>query len=482
MAETNQSQNADAMKAESRERFSSRLGFILVSAACAIGLGNVWRFPYIVGEYGGAAFVLLYLIFLVILGLPVMIAEFAVGRASQKSAAKAFDVLQPSRKWHWMSWWAYIGNMLLMMFYTTVAGWMLSYTVKSASGAFAGQDSEGVAAVFGGMLANPVELIAWMIVAVAIGFVVCRMGLQKGVERITKFMMLGLLTIMIVLVVRVVTLPGGVDGLEFYLVPDFARLFAGDTSAAQWATFGDAVYAAMGQAFFTLSLGIGSMAIFGSYINKDRSVTGEAIRVGALDTGVALLAGLIIFPACFAFAVQPDSGPSLIFITLPSVFNQMPFGQLWGTLFFIFLSFASISTVIAVFENIISWTMDKWDVSRQRASLQTAILVAILSLPCALGFNILSDITIPAIGDIQSIEDFIVSNNMLPLGSLFFVLFCVTRRGWGWDKFLAEVDTGKGVKFPAWARLWLKFGVPALIIIIFVMGYLPKFAIWLGFV
>ncbi len=463
-----------------RERFGSRLGFILISAGCAIGLGNVWRFPYITGEYGGAAFVLMYLVFLVILGLPVMVMEFAVGRASQKSSALAFDKLQPSGRWHWFSWWGYIGCMVLMMFYTTVGGWMLSFVVKMGTGAFNGLDSAGVAQVFGDMLANPTELIGWMFVVIVLGFLVCSLGLQKGVERITKVMMVCLLAIMAILVVRAVTLPGGLEGLQFYLVPDFSKLFAGATTAEQWATFGDAVYAAMGQAFFTLSLGIAAMEIFGSYIGKERSLTGEALRICGLDTAVALVAGLIIFPACFAFSVQPDSGPGLVFVTLPSVFNQMPMGQLWGALFFVFMSFAALSTIIAVFENLISWSMDKWNWTRSTAVARTAVIVTVLSLPCALGFNVLSGVTIPAIGDIQSIEDFIVSNNMLPLGSLFFVLFCVTRKGWGWDNFLAEADTGKGMKFPAWSRLWLKFGIPALIIVIFVMGYVPKFAIWLG--
>ncbi len=475
-----QSNNAAPVAAPSREHFASRIGFILISAGCAIGLGNVWRFPYITGEYGGAAFVLLYLVFLVILGLPVMVMEFAVGRAAQKSAAQAFDKLQPSRKWHWFSWWGYIGCMVLMMFYATVCGWMLSYVPKMASGVFNGADATTTAGVFSDMLADPAGLIAWMVAAVVIGAVVCGMGLQKGVERITKWMMATLFVVMLALCIRAVTLPGAGEGIAFYLVPDFSRLFAGATPAEQWATFGDAVYAAMGQAFFSLSLGIAAMEIFGSYIGRERSLTGEAISVTALNTVVAILAGLIIFPACFAYGVSPDQGPSLVFVTLPMVFGQMPLGNVWGALFFVFMSFAALSTVIAVFENLISWTIDKWNVSRRRAALITAVLVLVLSLPCALGFNVLSGVTIPAIGDIQSIEDFIVSNNMLPLGSLFFVLFCTTRKGWGWGNFLAEADAGEGVRFPARARLWLKYGIPALILVIFVMGYAPKFAVWLG--
>ncbi len=465
---------------EKRERFASRLGFILISAGCAIGLGNVWRFPYITGEYGGAAFVLLYLIFLVILGLPVMVMEFAVGRASQKSSALAFDELEPKRRFHWFSWWGFIGCMILMMFYTTVAGWMLSYVPKMGSGMFTGADAAGVSSIFSSMLANPSELIGWMVAAVVIGFLVCSLGLQKGVERITKWMMATLFVVMILLCIRSVTLPGAAAGLEFYLVPDFSRLFAGTTLAEQMATFGDAVYAAMGQAFFSLSLGVAAMEIFGSYIGKERSLTGEAFSVTILNTIVAILAGLIIFPACFAYGVAPDQGPSLVFITLPMVFAQMPFGSLWGALFFVFMSFAALSTVIAVFENLISWTMDKFGVSRKRAVLINGAMVLVLSIPCALGFNVLSGAVVPGIGDIQSIEDLIVSNNMLPLGSLIFVLFCTRRYGWGWDNFVKEADQGKGLKFPAWSRIWVTYGIPILIIIIFIMGYVPKFQIWFG--
>ncbi len=466
--------------APQRERFASRLGFILISAGCAIGLGNVWRFPYITGEYGGAAFVLLYLIFLIILGLPVMVMEFAVGRGSQKTAALAFDTLQPSRKWHWFSWWGYIGCMMLMMFYTTVGGWMLNYVVKMGAGTFNGLESDAVAGVFGTMLSNPTELVGWMLVVTILGFLICSLGLQNGVERITKVMMVCLLAIMALLVIRSVTLPGATEGLEFYLVPDFDRLFAGETTGEQLGTFASALYAAMGQAFFTLSLGISSMLVFGSYLGKDRSLTGEAVRIAGLDTVVALVAGLIIFPACFAFGVNPGEGPSLVFITLPSVFNQMPLGQLWGALFFVFLSFAALSTIVAVFENLVGFFMDKFGWERKKSVAVNAILVVLLSLPCALGYNVWSDIQLVGIGDIQSIEDFIVSNNMLPLGALFFVLFCTLKSGWGWENFLAEADAGKGMKFPRWALPWLKYGLPALIIIIFVMGYIPKLAIWFG--
>ena len=461
---------------KNREKFGSRLGSILISAGCAIGRGNVWRFPYITGKYGGAAFVLLYLLFLVILGMPIMVMEFAVGRASQSSCAKSFEKLEPAgTKWHWSKWIGFGGCYLLMMFYTTVSGWMLSYVVKSAAGTFNGLSSEQVGGVFNDMLASPVELIVWMLVAVAIGFLVCSMGLQKGVERVTKWMMAFLFLIMIVLCVRSVTLPGAVEGLKFYLVPDFGKMFENG-----WSSFGEAVYAAMGQSFFTLSLGISAMAIFGSYIGKERRLTGEVVRIGVLDTTVALLAGLIIFPACFAFGVNPGEGPSLVFVTLPSVFNEMWGGRLWGALFFLFMSFAALSTVIAVFENLLSFSMEKWGFSRKKAVAVNAVAVTLLSLPCALGFNLWSGVQIPGIGDIQTIEDFIVSNNLLPIGSLIYLLFCVTRRGWGWDSFLAEANTGKGLRFPAWARLYLKWVLPLLILVIFVMGYVPKIQSWIG--
>lgn len=351
---------------QQREKFASRLGFLLISAGCAIGLGNVWRFPYITGKYGGAAFVLLYLVFLVVLGLPVMVMEFAVGRASQKSCAKSFETLGSGTKWRHFKWWGFGGCYLLMMFYTTVGGWMLSYTVKSAAGAFTGLDSAGVSGVFDAMLANPGEMIGWMLAVVVVGFFVCSLGLQKGVERITKVMMACLFVILMVLCVRSVTLPGAAAGLEFYLVPDFGKMFHGATVAEKWANFGQAVYAAMGQAFFTLSLGISAMAIFGSYIGKERSLTGEAVNIGVLDTTVALLTGLIIFPACFAFGVDPGEGPRLVFITLPSVFEHMPGSRVWGTLFFLFMSFTALSTIIAVFENIISFCMDNWGWARKR--------------------------------------------------------------------------------------------------------------------
>lgn len=465
---------------ENREHFATRIGFLLVAAGCAIGIGNVWRFPFITGQYGGAAFVVLYLVFLVILGLPVMVMEFAVGRASQKSAAHAYDVLEPKGRFHWFSWWAYIGCMILMMFYTVVCGWMLAYIPKLASGMFTGATVEQTAAVFSSMTASPFEMMLWMVVAIALGFIICGIGLQKGVERITKVMMAALFVIMLLLCIRAVTLPGAGEGIAFYLVPDFSRLFAGSTPAEQWGTFGEAVYAAMGQAFFSLSLGIAAMEIFGSRIGRERSLAGEAVNVTVLNTIVAILAGLIIFPACFAYGVQPDSGPSLVFATLPMVFGQMPLGNVWGALFFVLMAFAALSTVVAVFENLVGWTMDKWDMGRGKAVAINLVLVTVLSLPCALGFNVWSDVAIPGIGDIQSIEDFIVSNNMLPLGSLVFVIFCTTELGWGWEGFVKEADAGEGMRFPKQFRLWYKYGIPVLIIVIFVMGYAPKIAAWIG--
>lgn len=464
-----------------RERFGSRLGFILVSAGCAIGLGNVWRFPYITGEYGGAAFVVLYLIFLVIFALPVLVMEFAAGRASQRSIARSYDELEPEGgKWHRFKWVGLAGNYLLMMFYTVVAGWMLAFMVKSAMGEFNGASTEHVASVFGQLLADPVQMTIYMLIIVAIGVITTRAGLKNGVERVTKVMMVALFVVLVALCVRAVTLPGAEEGLEFYLMPDFGKLFAGNTPAEQWATFGDAVYAALGQAFFTVSVGMGSMAIFGSYIGKDRRLTGEAVRVGVLDTLVALMAGLVIFPSCFAFGVEPASGPSLVFITLPIVFNAMPLGQLWGTLFFLFMSFAALSTVIAVFETIMAFSMDQWGVRREKACLVNGALIALLSIPCVLGFNVLSGVAIPGIGDIQSIEDFLVSNNILPLGGLFLVMFVTSKRGWGWKNFLAEADTGEGLRFPAWSYCYMKYVLPVGIVIIFVLGYAPIVSTWLG--
>ena len=464
-----------------REKFASRIGFILISAGCAIGLGNVWRFPYVTGEYGGAAFVLLYLFFLAILGLPILVMEFSVGRASQKSCARSFNRLEPKgTKWHLYKWFAFAGNYILMMFYTTVAGWMIAYAFKMGTGQLNGIAPDGTGAVFANLLADPLQMMGWLLLICLIGFGICGMGLQKGVERITKVMMACLFIAIVILAINSILLPNSKEGLLFYLLPDFSRLFAGDTLSEQMSTFGAAVYAAMGQAFFTLSIGASGMAIFGSYIDKDRRLTGEALSVAGLSTLISLLAGLIIFPACFAFGVSPDSGPNLVFVTLPSVFNQMWGGQLWGTLFFVFMSFAALSTVIGVFENIIAYTMDQWEISRRKAVLINAVGIIILSTPCVLGFNLWSDFQIPGIGDIQGLEDFIVSNNILPLGGLFYVLFCTSRYGWGWKNFKNEADQGSGIKFPAWSYVWIKYCIPVLMIIIFIMGYVPKFQIWFG--
>ncbi len=459
-----------------RERFASRLGFILISAGCAVGLGNVWRFPYITGEYGGAAFVVMYLVFLAIFTLPILVMEFAVGRASQKSTARAFDVLEPAgTKWHTFKWVTLVGAYLLMMFYTTVAGWMLAFTVKSAQGVFVGATSEQVSQVFANLTANPVEMLAYMALVVIIGLLCTSAGLQKGVERVTKVMMSALFVILIILVVRAVTLPGAGEGLAFYLIPDFSAIFGHGFSGAT-----EAIYAAMGQAFFTMSVGMGSMEIFGSYIGKDRSLPGEAVRVAGIDTMVAIMAGLIIFPACFAFGVEPGAGPSLVFITLPSVFELMPAGQIWCTLFFLFMSFAALSTVIAVFESIMSFSMDLFHVSRKKACAVNGTLIFLLSLPCLLGFNVLSDVVVPGIGDIQSVEDFIVSNNILPAGGLVFLLFCTLKKGWGFDNFIKEADEGKGLKFPRWIKPYICYVLPVLIVVVLINGWIPVIQAWIG--
>lgn len=452
-----------------RERFSSRLGFILISAGCAVGLGNVWRFPYITGQYGGAAFVLVYLIFLVLLGLPIMVMEFAVGRASQKSAARSFHVLEPAgTKWHLQGYACMAGNYLLMMFYTTVGGWMAAYIFKTLTGEFKGLDSDGVAAVFNDMLARPGYMTFWMVLVVLLSFFICSLGLQKGVERITKAMMSCLFLILLILCIRSVTLPGASEGLRFYLIPDFTRFTENGV--------GNTIFAAMGQAFFTLSLGIGAMAIFGSYIGKDHTLTGETINICLLDTLVAFLAGLIIFPSCFAFGVDPGQGPGLVFITLPNIFNQMVGGRIFGVLFFVFMTFAAQSTIIAVFENIISFSMDLFGTSRKKTVLINGIAIILLSLPCVFVFNIWSGFQPMGAGStIQDLEDFIVSNNLLPLGSMVYLLFCTSRYGWGWKNFLAEADTGKGVKFPAWARVYVSYILPLIVLFIFIMGYYQKF-------
>ena len=449
---------------EQREQLGSRLGFILLSAGCAIGIGNVWKFPYMVGQYGGGAFVLIYLFFLVILGIPVMTMEFAMGRAGQRSPARLYQQLEPKgSKWHLHGYVAMAGNYILMMFYTSVAGWMLDYFVRTAGGQFVGADTDGVAAQFSQMLGDPLRMTLFMGIIVVVGFLVCSFSLQKGLERITKWMMVALLVIMVVLAINSVCTAGGSQGLRFYLVPDLARM--------KKVGIGNVVAGAMNQAFFTLSLGIGAMAIFGSYIGKERALMGESARVAALDTLVALCSGLIIFPACFAYGVQPDSGPSLIFITLPNIFNHMPLGRVWGSLFFVFMSFAAFSTVLGVFENIVSCTMDLSGWSRKKACLFNGILMLLLSMPCVLGFNVLSKFQPlgPGTG-VLDLEDFLVSNLLLPLGSLIFIFFCTSRYGWGWKNFTKEANSGKGLKVQRWMRGYMCYVLPVLVAVILVLG------------
>lgn len=449
---------------EQREQLGSRLGFILLSAGCAIGIGNVWKFPYMVGQYGGGAFVLIYLFFLVILGIPVMTMEFAMGRAGQRSPARLYQQLEPKgSKWHLHGYVAMAGNYILMMFYTSVAGWMLDYFVRTAGGQFVGADTDGVAAQFSQMLGDPLRMTLFMGIIVVVGFLVCSFSLQKGLERITKWMMVALLVIMVVLAINSVCTAGGSQGLRFYLVPDLARMMK--------VGIGNVVAGAMNQAFFTLSLGIGAMAIFGSYIGKERALMGESARVAALDTLVALCSGLIIFPACFAYGVQPDSGPSLIFITLPNIFNHMPLGRVWGSLFFVFMSFAAFSTVLGVFENIVSCTMDLSGWSRKKACLFNGILMLLLSMPCVLGFNVLSKFQPlgPGTG-VLDLEDFVVSNLLLPLGSLIFIFFCTSRYGWGWKNFTKEANAGKGLKVQRWMRGYMCYVLPVLVAVILVLG------------
>ena len=449
-----------------RERLGSRMGFILLSAGCAIGIGNVWRFPYIAGLYGGGMFVLFYLLFLIAMGVPVMTMEFAVGRASRKSVIRSFTELEkPGQKWHLNGWLGMAGNYLLMMFYTTVAGWMLYYFYQMLTGKFTGKDKEQVAGMFQGMLESPAVLTVVMVIIVAAGILICSLGLQKGVERITKVMMTLLLFIIVALAVRSMTLEGGADGLRFYLLPDIQRMR--DVGVLETIT------AAMNQAFFTLSLGIGPMAIFGSYIDKRRTLLGESVNIAILDTFVALVSGLIIFPTCFAFDISPDMGPSLIFITLPNIFNHMAGGRVWGTLFFVFMTFAAFSTILAVFENIISCGMDLFHWSRKKSCLVNLAALIVLSLPCVFGYNIWSSIQPLGEGStILDLEDFMVSNVILPIGSLIYLLFCVTRYGWGFDQYLKEANTGEGLKMPRGMRFYVTFILPVLVLFLTIKGWI----------
>ena len=452
-----------------RETLKYRLGFILLSAGCAIGIGNVWKFPYIAGQGGGGAFVLFYLIFLVILGLPIMTMEFAVGRASRKSPVRAYQALEkPGQKWHIHGYFTLIGCYLLMMFYTTVAGWMLHYFYMTAVGKLAGLNAEQVAGKFTEMLASPATMTFWMVFVVVVSILVCAKGLQSGLERVTKGMMIALLLIMVVLAVNSLFMPGAKEGLSFFLVPDFARM--------QEVGVVNTLVSAMNQAFFTLSLGIGAMSIFGSYIGKEHSLLGESVRIVVLDTFVAITAGLIIFPACFTYHVDQTSGPSLIFITLPNIFANMSMGRLWGSLFFLFMAFAAMSTVLAVFENIICCGMELTGCSRKKSSLVNLVLIILLSMPCVLGYNLWAWDGFAVFGGaVLDVEDFLVSNLFLPLGSLVYLLFCVTRYGWGWQNYKKEVNTGKGLKVQDWMRGYLTYVLPLIVVFIFAFGLYDKF-------
>jgi len=449
-----------------RERLGSRLGFLLLSAGCAIGIGNVWKFPYMAGQYGGGAFVLIYLFFLIMLGVPVLAMEFSIGRASQKSPVKFYQELEkPGSKWHIHGYVSLLGNYLLLMFYTSVAGWLLQYFTGTAAGKFTGLDTAGIKAAYEGMLAKQGTLLVYVGITILLAVIVCSFGVKNGLERITKWMMLALLAIMVVLAVNSITIEGSGEGLRFYLLPNLARM--------KQVGIGNIIVGAMNQAFFTLSVGMGSMAIFGSYIGKERALLGEAVHVAVLDTFVAFSAGLIIFPACMAYGVQVDSGKSLIFITLPNIFNNLPAGRLWGSLFFVFMSFAALSTVLAVFENLVSCTVDLFGWGRKKACLLNGIALYLLSFPCVLGFNVWKNFEpMGAKSNVMDLEDFMVSNLILPLGSLIFVLFCTTRYGWGWKKFVAEANEGKGLKVANWMRGYMTFVLPVILIVIFLVGIL----------
>ena len=452
-----------------REKLGSRMGFILLSAGCAIGIGNVWKFPYIVGENGGGIFVLIYLIFLAILGIPVLTMEFSIGRAAQKSPVRMYQELEPrGTKGHIHGKVAMAGAYLLMMFYTTVAGWMIRYFVSTATGEMSGLDADGVAGQFSNMLTDAPMMILYMGIVVLAAVLVCSIGLKNGLERVTKVMMLALLAIMVVLAVNSFFLPGGDAGLAFYLMPDVQEV--------QKIGIGNIIVNAMNQAFFTLSLGIGAMAIFGSYIGKERSLLGESVNVALLDTLVAVASGLIIFPACFAYGVDVNSGPGLIFITLPNIFNNLPMGRLWGSLFFVFMSFAALSTVLAVFEEIVACTQDLFGWGRKKACIINGILLFVLSLPCCLGFNVLGFIQPMGEGTtIMDLEDFIVSNLILPLGSLVIILFCVLKKGWGWDNYMNEVNTGRGLKMKGFMRGYITYVLPVLVLALFIIGIVRTF-------
>ena len=451
-----------------RENFNSRIGFILVSAGCAIGIGNVWKFPYLAGQNGGGYFVLFYLLFLIVMGIPVMTMELAVGRASRKSAVLGYKALEPAgSKWHWHGWACVIGCLLLMMYYTTVSGWMLAYFFKFVSGAFTTVTAETSDSVFTNMLANPVEMGIFMAITVAGGLLVCSGGVQKGLEKVTKVMMVCLLVLIVVLAIHSLTLPGAAKGIDFYLRPNM------DTIRS--VGIFNVITNAMNQAFFTLSLGIAAMEIFGSYMHDDRTLTGESVRICALDTFVAIMAGLIIFPACFSYNVEPGQGPALIFMTLPKIFLDMPGGRVWGTLFFLFMTFASFSTVTAVFENLIASACDNWGWSRKKSVGIIGAVLFVASIPCVLGYNVWSGVHPMPGKDILDFEDFLVSSLLLPIGSLIYLLFCVSRHGWGFDKYLAECNKGKGIKMSPKFKIYLRYVLPILILVILAAGLVPLF-------
>ena len=445
-----------------REKFGSRLGFILISAGCAIGIGNVWRFPYVAGNNGGGIFVLLYMLFLLMFGIPVLSMELAMGRASKSSIIRAYHELErPGQKWHIHGYLGMIGNYILLFFYTTVSGWMLGYFIKYVTGDITKNTDSSQ--MFADVIANPWIMFAWMAVIVLIAVIVCSMGLQNGVEKITKYMMLILLGLIVVLAIHSLTLDGAAKGMQYFLIPDMNKI--------EEAGLGNIIIEAMRQAFFTLSVGMGSMMIFGSYIGKERALVGEGIQITLLDTFVAIMAGLIIFPACFSYGVQPDQGPALIFVTLPNVFVNMAGGRIWGTLFFLFMTFACFSTIIAVFENIISFWIDMFGISRKKSVLINTIIILIASLPCVFGFNIWSGFQIFG-QNVLGMEDFLVSNILLPVGSLVYLLFCVTKFGWGFDNYLDECNTGKGIKFSKALKPYFKYVLPVLVLILIVQGFI----------
>ncbi|WP_157150626.1 sodium-dependent transporter [Brachyspira sp. SAP_772] len=456
-----------------RERLSSRLGFLLVSAGCAIGLGNVWRFPYITGKYGGAAFVIIYIISLLVVGIPILIMEFSIGRAGERDIAGSYKVLEKDgHKWHIIGYVQIIGCLILMMFYTTVAGWSIIYAFYMLVGRVDNLSAEGVGELFGATISNPYISVAGLFVTVLLATIICFIGLQKGVEKYSKFMMSSLFIIVVILIIRAVTLPNAIEGVKFYLLPDLGKIFDGGIE-----NFFEVVYAAVGQAFFTLGIGIGSMTIFGSYIGKERTITNETLIIVVLDTLIAFLSGLVIFPASFAFGVNPGEGPGLAFVTLPNIFNSMPLSRVWGVLFFVFLSMAALTTVITVFENLIAFTMSEFNLKRNISSVIVGIVVFVLGSTTALGFNVLSFIQPMGNGtSFLDLYDFIVTYNLVELGGIYIIIFCVSKYGWGWDNFIKEADMGMGIKFPQFTRVYITYVLPVIIFIIFIINYIVKFS------